>query len=96
MSPQPHNALGNPLQIEVVLGKVVPELEGPVGICHFNKGDALGLVVDKVVQRRHESIGGVLKHIHDGLVEVWMDVGGLVLPDRLRDILDMALVVVSL
>jgi hypothetical protein len=75
-------------QIEVVLGQVVPEPEGPVGVCHGNKGDALGLVVDKVVQRRHESIRGVLKHVHDGLVEFRMDVGGLVLPDRLRDVLD--------
>jgi hypothetical protein len=45
-------------------------------------------VVDKVVQRRHESIGGVLKHIRDGLVEVWVDVGRLVVPDRLHDVLD--------
>jgi hypothetical protein len=28
-----------------------------VGLSHGNKGDALGLVVDKVVKRRHESIG---------------------------------------
>jgi hypothetical protein len=27
-------------------------------------------VVDKVVQRRHESIRRVLKNVHDGLVEV--------------------------
>jgi hypothetical protein len=26
--------------------------------------------------------------LYDGLVEVWMDVGGLVLPDRLHDVLD--------
>jgi hypothetical protein len=32
-----------------------------VGVCHGNKGDALGLMVDKVVQRRHETIGGVVK-----------------------------------
>jgi hypothetical protein len=31
MSPQPHNALGHALQIEVVLGQVVPQPEGPVG-----------------------------------------------------------------
>jgi hypothetical protein len=88
MSPQPNNALGHPLQIEVVLGQVVPEPKGPVGVCHGNKGDALGLVVDKVVQHRHGSIQGVLKHVHDGLVEVWMDVGGPVLPDCLHDVLD--------
>jgi hypothetical protein len=33
-------------------------------------------VVDKVVQRRHESIGGVLKHVHDGLVRPgWTSIG---------------------
>jgi hypothetical protein len=87
MSPQPHNTPGHALQI-VFLGQVVLEPEGPVGVCHGNKGDTLGLVVDKVVQRRHESIRGVLKHVHDGLLEVWMDVDGLVLPNRLCDILD--------
>jgi hypothetical protein len=46
----------------------------------------LGLVVDKVVQRRHECIRGVLKHVHDVLVEFQMDVGGLVLPYRLCDV----------
>jgi hypothetical protein len=72
MSPQPHNALGHALQIEVFLGQVVLELEGHVGVCHGNKGDALGLVVDKVVQRRHESTRVVLKHVHDGLVEFFL------------------------
>jgi hypothetical protein len=59
-----------------VLGQVAPEPKGVVGGSHGNKGDALVLVVDKVVQRHRESIG-VLKHIHDGLVEVWWTSVGL-------------------
>jgi hypothetical protein len=47
MSSQPHHALGHALQIEAVLGQVVLKPEGPVGVCHGNKGDALGLVVNR-------------------------------------------------
>jgi hypothetical protein len=53
-----------------MIGQVGPELEDHVLLCHANKANTLGLLVDEVAQSHHERLLGEATYVHDCLVEV--------------------------
>ena len=76
------------LRIAVVLAEEVPLPEDAVREAHHDEGAALALVVDEVAKGRHEILLGEANHVHDSIVQPWVHVSGLVVPDGLGDVSD--------